>query len=132
MTKRRLRKPLSVARLRRERSRENSGKAKELDLKVPPPRPVEDERDEPLALSLDENLHLLKLHLGGSDDVVFRDFRLGNASALRAAVVFIDGLTNKDQLQRDLLSPLMIFAHHTAQAECESGLRGFARSKAIC
>ncbi|MBS3984677.1 MAG: spore germination protein [Selenomonadales bacterium] len=129
MTKRRLRKPLSVARLRRERSRENSGKAKELDLKVPPPRPVEDEKDEPLALSLDENLHLLKLHLGGSDDVVFRDFRLGNASALRAAVVFIDGLTNKDQLQRDLLSPLMIFAHHTAQAECESGLRGFAALK---
>jgi len=129
MTKRRLRKPLSVPELLRERSRESSDKPRELDLKVPPPRPAEGERYEPLALSLDENVHLLKLRLGDSDDVVFRHFRIGNAAALRAALVFIDGLTNKDQLQRDLLTPLMIFAQHTELAECESGLRGFAALK---
>ena len=54
MTKRQLRKPLSVLELLCERSRESSDKPRELDLKVPPPRPVEEERDEPLALSLDK------------------------------------------------------------------------------
>ena len=52
MTKRRLRKPLSVPELLCERSRESTDKPRELALKVPPPRPVEEEGDEPLALSL--------------------------------------------------------------------------------
>lgn len=128
MTKRRLRKPLQLSRLLREHGQESPNNT-ELDLKVPPPHAVEEETDEPLVSSLELNVSLLKRRLGGSDDVVFRDFRIGNASALRAAVVFIDGLTNKDQLQRDLLTPLMIFAQHTEQAESNSGLRGFAALK---
>ncbi len=129
MTKRRLRKPLPVSQLIYERSQKSASHPAELDLKVPPPKPVEGEKDEPLELSLDKNIYMLRTRIGASDDVVFREFRIGNSSALRATLVFIDGLTNKDQLQRDLLTPLMIFARHTEQAESSSGLHGYAALK---
>ncbi|MBS3872494.1 MAG: spore germination protein [Firmicutes bacterium] len=107
----------------------NREKGADQALKLPPPHPIMDEKDQPLGANIGENLALLKQKLGGSDDVVFREFKLDNASELPAVVVFIDGLTNKDHLQRDLLAPLMLFARQTGHAEWGMGRRGFAALK---
>jgi len=97
--------------------------------KVPTPQPVKEEEDVPLSPDIRKNIARLKATLGGSDDIVFREFKINNASELEAALIFIDGLTNKDHLQRDLLAPLMLFANQTGQAEWASGRRGFEALK---
>lgn len=126
MPRRKTRRPLPVASLAEARGKDPEEAVKvKMDLKVPPPKPIEDEDDQPLSVDLDENVEMIKLQVGGSDDMVFREFKLGNATELRATLIFVDGLVNKDQLQRDLLTPLMIFARQTCRAEWGTGAHGY-------
>ncbi|MCR4963457.1 MAG: spore germination protein [Firmicutes bacterium] len=50
------------------------------------------------------NMEKVRACLGGSMDVVIRDFRLGNGQ--EAAVFYIDNLVNKEILGRDFFAPL--------------------------
>ena len=63
-----------------------------------------------LSQDLHTNMLVLKKLLGNSDDVLFREFTIGNADNLPAVLIFIDGLVDKDTLQRDVMSPLMLWA----------------------
>lgn len=126
MKERKKRRPLPITRLAEQKGQDPKEPVEiKKDLKVPPPEPIENERDDPLTLDLDDNVEMLKMRIGSSDDVVFREFKVGNATELRATIVFVDGLTNKDQLQRDLMAPLMIFARQTCRAEWSTGAHGY-------
>lgn len=127
---RKMRRPLPITRLAEEKGQDPSEPVDtKRDLKVPPPQPIGDERDDPLTGDLDKNIEGLRKRVGGSDDVVFREFKVSNLTELRATIVFVDGLTNKDQLQRDLMAPLMLFAHQTCRAEWSTGAHGFDAMK---
>ena len=58
-----------------------------------------------LSTSLEQNLQNLQQQMAEGIDIVIRQFRLGNGR--RAAAFFVDGLVNKDLLQRDFFRPLM-------------------------
>lgn len=60
-----------------------------------------------LTWDLGHNLQILKQVLAESSDVVFREFAVGSRS-LPAAVVFVDGLIDKQMLDEDLLEALML------------------------
>lgn len=126
MPRRKTRKPLPITRLAEARGKDpKASQDVEEDLKVPPPEPIEDEQDLHLSVDLVENVDLLKERVGGSDDVVFRNFKINNVCELNATLVFVDGLVNKDQLQRDLMGSLMIFARQTCRAEWSTGAHGY-------
>jgi len=126
MPRRKTRRPLPISRLAEARGEDPLKPAEvEKDLKIPPPKPIEDEEDRPLSIDLTENVELLKAQVGGSDDVVFRDFKINNVSELNATLVFVDGLVSKDQLQRDLMGGLMLLARQTCRAEWSTGAHGY-------
>jgi spore germination protein KA len=56
---------------------------------------------------LDENLSRLRRTLGRCPDVFMREFNIGQQPELRAALVLIDGMTNTDLLDSNILKPLM-------------------------
>lgn len=66
--------------------------------------------DRPFSRGLQENIEILKKLMGNSDDVVFREFEIGTANQLPAVLVFIDGLVDKETIQRDTLASLMLWA----------------------
>lgn len=67
----------------------------------------ENDSSKSISESLDENLEFLKNTFGGSSDVIFREFRFGSKTQTKAALLFIDGLTDKDAINQSLLQPLM-------------------------
>lgn len=126
MPRRKTRKPLPISRLAEVRGKDPKEPQDVHDnLKVPPPEPIEDEQDQELSIDLEENVELLKQRVGASDDVVFRNFKINNVCELNATLVFVDGLVNKDQLQRDLMGSLMLFSRQTCRAEWSTGAHGY-------
>lgn len=71
-------------------------------------RPLEQwqlERATPKTLSpsLEENLRRIKVFLGENADMVFRRFSLGSEPPVPAAIIFVEGLADKDVISRELL-----------------------------
>jgi spore germination protein KA len=66
---------------------------------------------------LDKNLEVLKNIFGGSVDIVFREFRFGRNTQTRAALLYIDGLVDKDLINQSLLQPLMYDSRFFAEDE---------------
>jgi Integral membrane protein (PIN domain superfamily) len=67
--------------------------------------------DEPTVIGekLAFNLATIAEQLGGSPDVIIREFSMGpKKEAINGAIVFIDGLVDKNQIERDILTPLMV------------------------
>ncbi|MGI6129364.1 MAG: spore germination protein [bacterium] len=60
-----------------------------------------------LTSNLVANLKLLRTLLGDSSDLVIRRFRLPSQPDLELACLFIDGLTNTDVIDRDIMQSLM-------------------------
>ncbi len=60
---------------------------------------------------LDRDLATMRQRLGMSDDVVFRDFNIGGKQNLKAAIVYVDGIVDKELVHRDVLQPLMLLNH---------------------
>lgn len=71
---------------------------------------VVDAYDRPISRDLCENVEILKKLLGNSDDVIFRHITIGNANCLPAVFILIDGLVDKDSLQDNVMTPLMLWA----------------------
>ncbi len=69
--------------------------------------------DRPLSCNLEENITLLK-KLFGSDDVIYRQFNIGSDNRLPAALIFIDELIDKDSIQRDAMTNIMVRARMAA------------------
>jgi Bacillus/Clostridium GerA spore germination protein. len=60
-----------------------------------------------LSKNLEENLQLLREALGPSDDVIIRDMMISSNSKVDAAVIYIDGLVDRNLVNQDILKPLM-------------------------
>jgi len=60
-----------------------------------------------LSKKLEGNIQILRESLGQSSDVIIRDMKINSNSNVDAAVVYIDGLVDRDLLNRDILQPLM-------------------------
>ncbi len=65
---------------------------------------------ETLPTKLDQNLEQLKSVLGDSPDVAMREFAIGRDRRTKAALVFIEGLVDKEQLNLAVLQPLLFDA----------------------
>lgn len=62
------------------------------------------------SVSLDENIARIKEILKDNDDVIYKEFRVGEAQKLRFALVCIDGLVDKPFINESVLADLMIHA----------------------
>jgi len=60
-----------------------------------------------LETKLDDNLNRIRNILGESNDVIIRDMKIGPNSNIHAAVVYIDGLVERNLVNHDILQPLM-------------------------
>ncbi|MDD2573581.1 MAG: spore germination protein [Bacillota bacterium] len=58
--------------------------------------------------SLDKNLRYLKDKLEDCDDVIYREFSVGSRQQFRFALVFIDGLIDRNMINDDVLKSLML------------------------
>ncbi|GIM28223.1 spore germination protein [Clostridium polyendosporum] len=61
-----------------------------------------------LSDSLVENLNTIRSDLGNSSDIVIREFIIGEEEKVKAAVIYVDGLIDKDFVQKFILKTLMI------------------------
>lgn len=63
--------------------------------------------DESLTSDLNENLNILKNILSSSNDVVIHEFCFGRDRKTRGAIVYIQGMVNRDAIDKTILKPLM-------------------------
>lgn len=61
-----------------------------------------------LSADLTANMDVISNILGSSKDVIIRKLTIGSAKKTAAALIFIDGLTDKDTISRDILNNIMI------------------------
>lgn len=59
-----------------------------------------------MSSSLEQNVQEIREEIGHSPDVIFREFRVGMTKNM-AAIIYVDGLVNKDSLNEQVLKPLM-------------------------
>lgn len=69
--------------------------------------------------SLDKNLRYLKDKLEDCDDIVYREFRVGNRQQFRFVLVYVDGLIDRDMIDQEVLNSLMLQAR---QANLSPGI----------
>lgn len=59
----------------------------------------------PLSVDLDENLAYFKSILGQAPDIVIQEFQIVDHN--RAAIIYVDGLTDTKQVDQDILKPIL-------------------------
>ncbi|WP_078410173.1 spore germination protein [Priestia abyssalis] len=69
---------------------------------------------------LDENLANIKEDLGNSGDVMIREFKLGKSSLHKVAIVYINGLGDKDIIGSSIIERLMNDASDTGSNDLQS------------
>jgi len=60
-----------------------------------------------LSRKLEDNLKNIKDILGESSDIIIREMKISSNANVDAAVIYIDGLVDRDLVSRDILQPLM-------------------------
>ncbi len=60
-------------------------------------------------LNNDLALNLLSIsgRLGKNPDIIIREFKIGSQEQINGAIVYVDGLVDRNQIDRDILSPVM-------------------------
>lgn len=58
--------------------------------------------------NMNDNISNIKNQLGNQNELVIRYLTIGKKSCLEAAIIYMNGLVNKDMIGRDILSPLML------------------------
>ncbi len=79
--------------------------------------------------SLEENLRAVRQILKQSSDIVLRRFTLGRDETAAAALIFIDGLVQKELVHENILEPLMSRADFPK--ENPDGCAGFLKSSLL-
>jgi spore germination protein KA len=95
--KRRLKKPLRASEVLKKKQ------LKEYDKKS-----LEPLNQIKLSRYLQENIDFIRQILGKSDYLVVREFDIGNNSELNAAVIYLDGLTDRTVIDEYILGSLML------------------------
>lgn len=60
-----------------------------------------------LSKSFEHNLNTLKNILGSSTDIVYREFSFGSKMQIKAAVIFLEGMTEKSTINQTIIRPFM-------------------------
>lgn len=60
---------------------------------------------------LNEKIDLIINDIGKKIPVTIKNFYIGSSPHLNASIIYIDGLSNKDIIDRDILTPLMLHVH---------------------
>lgn len=80
-----------------------------------------------LSHELNRNLMALRKILGTSDDIIMRQISFGYQGQIRAALIFVDGLTDTKLINESIIKPLMYDSHlgmgGTLNAENMTALR---------
>ncbi|MDP4146218.1 MAG: spore germination protein [Bacillota bacterium] len=72
--------------------------------------------------SLEENLDFLKEALGSSNDIIYRQFFFGSKMQINAAVIFLEGMTEKAVINETIIKPFMYDSRlHNLESEIELG-----------
>lgn len=58
---------------------------------------------------LQQNIDALKDLLGSKNELIIKRFDIGKKSSIEGAIIYINGLSNKDLIDRDILKPLMLY-----------------------
>jgi len=58
--------------------------------------------------NLNDNISNIKSQFGSQNELVIRDLVIGENGGIEAAIFYINGLVNKDIIDRDILNPLML------------------------
>ncbi|MDR5659133.1 spore germination protein [Serpentinicella sp. ANB-PHB4] len=61
-----------------------------------------------ISKSLDQNLEAIKADLTDCDDIIYREAYVGKKGDYKIALAYIDGMADRDLLNRDVLSNLMV------------------------
>ncbi len=64
----------------------------------------------PLHSELNKNIEILKSTYKDCSDIVFREFSIGNS--IQAVLLYIDGLSNTEEVDQHVLKPLIRMNHH--------------------
>lgn len=78
-------------------------------------------RGEKLSAHLEENLDRVQAAIEGSDDITVRRFVLGHEAAVRAAIVYVEGLIDKLGIEDRILKSTMILSRLTEPHDGEVG-----------
>lgn len=85
----------------------------------------------PISRSLKKNLERLKAIFGPSGDAVFRPFRLGVGEPIPAVLVFLDGMTDKTIINRDILKPLILESRQARVEPPGKNVLGWAKESVL-
>ena len=57
---------------------------------------------------LNENINIVKDELGAQNSMIVKHFYIGKDKPIEAAIIYVNGLADKDIIDRDILNPLML------------------------
>lgn len=66
-----------------------------------------DHQIEQIQVSLSDNLNMIKQKTGNSSDVVIREIKMGGASDIKTAIVYVEGIVDNQSIQDYLLQSMM-------------------------
>ena len=64
----------------------------------------------PLSILIDENIAMIKKAMMGSNDTVFREFKVGGLDGKKLFLFYIDGMADKMLLNEFVIEPIMLVA----------------------
>ncbi|WP_291634148.1 spore germination protein [Clostridium sp.] len=70
---------------------------------------------------LNGNIELIRNELGVNSPMVVKHFYIGVDQPLEAAIIYVNGITNKDIIDRDILNPLMIHIRENLNGKANIG-----------
>lgn len=73
-----------------------------------PPNENQAKKEKKLSENITENIEVLKIMLGTSSDIIYREFSMGTEGRPEAMLVLIDGLVENKILNEHIIKPLMI------------------------
>jgi spore germination protein KA len=63
------------------------------------------------------NIELIRNGLGKQSPIVVKNFYIGLGEPLDAAIVYVNGISNKDIIDRDVLNPLMLYVEENLKGK---------------
>ena len=72
-------------------------------------RDMSPDKSRKLKTNIGENLRIVNEYLSDCDDVITRNFYMGQGGKHQMSLIFIDGMVKLDTVQNDVLKPLMLF-----------------------
>ena len=61
--------------------------------------------------NFNDQINFITNELGNKNPIVIKNFYIGKTEPLNASIIYINGLANKDIIDRDILTPLMLHVH---------------------